>query len=99
MSVIIRPVSDLTKKVSEIEAICFQQDSPVYLTKNGSNHMVLTSHDHYEKLLAQVRLYEKLLLAEGENRRGEMLDFNTVMDEIDTEIVGVSGENGPKVHY
>lgn len=99
MSVIIRPISDLTKKVSEIESICFQQDSPVYLTKNGSNHMVLTSHEHYEKLLAQVRLYEKLLLAEGENRQGEMLDFNTVMDEIDAETVGVSGKNDRKVRY
>ncbi len=99
MSVIIRPVSDLTKKVSEIESICFQQNSPVYLTKNGSNHMVLTSHEHYEKLLAQVRLYEKLLLAEGENRRDEMLDFNAVMDEIDAEIAEGSGENDQKVHY
>ncbi|QDR81288.1 type II toxin-antitoxin system Phd/YefM family antitoxin [Sporomusa termitida] len=99
MSVIIRPVSDLSKKVSEIESICFEQNSPVYLTKNGSNHMVLTSHEHYEKLLAQLRLYEKLLLAEAENRRGEMLDFNAVMDEIDAEAAGSSGGNEQKVSY
>lgn len=99
MSVIIRPVSDLSKKVSEIESICFEQDSPVYLTKNGSNHMVLTSHQHYEKLLAQIRLYEKLLLSEGENRRGEMLDFNAVLDEIDAELEGNSDGNNQKVSY
>ncbi|MEM5794918.1 MAG: type II toxin-antitoxin system Phd/YefM family antitoxin [Bacillota bacterium] len=93
LSVKIRPLTDLAKNIKEIENLCIKQDLPVFITKKGSDYLTIMSHEHYNNLIAkleqlteQVSLYEKLLVAEGESRRGEMLDFNEVMDKIDNEL-------------
>lgn len=82
----IRPMTDLSKKMNEIEDLCVSQNLPVFVTKNGSERLVVMSHEHYEQLQAELELYKKLLTAEGESRRGEMLDFDQVMDDIDSAI-------------
>lgn len=84
MTVKIRPMTDLAKKTGEIEDLCIEQDLPVFITKNGADHLVIMSHQHYENLQAELALYKKLIIAEGESRRGEMLDFDEVMDDIDS---------------
>lgn len=93
LSVKIRPLTDLAKNIKEIEELCIKQDLPVFITKKGTDYLTIMSHEHYnnlinkvEQLSEQVVLYEKLLVAEGESRRGEMLEFNEVMDEIDLEL-------------
>ncbi|AJQ26623.1 hypothetical protein [Pelosinus fermentans] len=35
---IIRPISELSKRMVDVEAFAIDQDTPVHLTKNGSNH-------------------------------------------------------------
>jgi len=89
----IRPLTDLAKNMKEIENLCIRQDLPVFITKKGTDYLTIMSHEHYnelivkiEQLTEQVALYEKLLVSAGESRRGEMLDFNEVMDEIDNEL-------------
>ena len=46
----IRPMADLrdTGKISEL---CYQKNEPVFITKNGSGHLVVMSMDTYEKQL------------------------------------------------
>jgi prevent-host-death family protein len=82
----IRPITDLSKRMNEIEELCVAHDLPVFITKNGAERLVVMSHEHYEKLQAELELYKKLITAEGESRRGEMLDFNQVMDDIDSAL-------------
>lgn len=46
----IRPVSDLQRKLSEIAKLAKETKEPIYLTKNGSKHLVLMDADAFEKL-------------------------------------------------
>ena len=46
----IRPVSDLQRKVGELTRIAKETGEPIFLTKNGSDHLVLLDSDAYEKL-------------------------------------------------
>ena len=60
---IIRPMADLrdTGKISEL---CYQKDEPVFITKNGSGHLVVMSIDTYEKQMGLLDVYRKLGAAE-----------------------------------
>jgi PHD/YefM family antitoxin component YafN of YafNO toxin-antitoxin module len=48
--------------------ICHDQDQPVYLTTNGEGDLVVMSIDHYERLKAQVEVFEKLGVAQSQSR-------------------------------
>lgn len=47
---IIRPSADLRNKYSEISMHCHQTNEPVYITKNGTNDLVVLSDETYEKI-------------------------------------------------
>lgn len=64
---IIRPISDLRNRATEISDICHNEDQPIFITKNGKSDMVVMSQAHYDRLQSLVELYQKL----GE---AEMLD-------------------------
>lgn len=59
----IRPMADLrdTGKISEL---CYQKNEPVFITKNGSGHLVVMSMDTYEKQMGLLDVYRKLGAAE-----------------------------------
>jgi PHD/YefM family antitoxin component YafN of YafNO toxin-antitoxin module len=97
MTVKIRPMTDLSKKMDEIEALCIEQGLPVYITKKGTERLVVLGHENYENLVKEVEelkeeveLYKKLIQAEGESRRGEGHDFDEVLNEIDDEIMEIT---------
>lgn len=48
---IIRPVSDLQRKVGELSKLAKDSKEPIYLTKNGSEHLVLIDSDIFSQLL------------------------------------------------
>lgn len=52
--IIIRPVSDLRNKFSEVEEAVLHSGNPVFLTKNGYGTMVLLSLDQYAALREDV---------------------------------------------
>jgi PHD/YefM family antitoxin component YafN of YafNO toxin-antitoxin module len=83
MKTIIRPISELSKRMADVEAFAIDQDTPVHLTKNGSNHMVIMSSAHYEKMLAKINMYENLLRSEAEIRQGKSLPMDVAMADID----------------
>ena len=66
---IIRPMADLrdTGKISEL---CYQKDEPVFITKNGSGHLVVMSIDTYEKQMGLLDVYRKLGAAERQLEDG-----------------------------
>ena len=65
----IRPMADLrdTGKISEL---CYQKNEPVFITKNGSGHLVVMSMDTYEKQLGILDVYRKLGAAEKQLEDG-----------------------------
>ncbi|SDF45612.1 hypothetical protein [Sporolituus thermophilus] len=93
MRVKIRPMTDLAKKMDEIEDLCINKNLPVYITKKGSERLVVLSHEKYESLVADLErlkeeneLYQSLIQAAGESRRGEGREINDFMNELDNEI-------------
>jgi prevent-host-death family protein len=67
---IIKSISTLRNRTREIATICHEQDEPVYLTTNGEGDLVIMSIDHYERLKAQVALFEKLGVAQAQSAAG-----------------------------
>ncbi len=68
---IIKSISSLRHRTREIASICHQKDEPVYLTTNGEGDLVVMTIDHYERLKAQVELFEKLGVAQAQSVAGK----------------------------
>ena len=68
---IIKSISSLRNRTREIASICHTQDEPVYLTTNGEGDLVVMSISDYERLKAQVDLFEKLGLAQAQSAAGK----------------------------
>jgi prevent-host-death family protein len=47
---IIRPVTELQRKLGEVTKLAKESGEPVFLTKNGAAHLVLLDYDLYAKL-------------------------------------------------
>lgn len=60
----IRPISDLRTKLSEISKVIHESNQPIYLTKNGYGDMVLMSMDAYQKMIKENEIYLKMKEAE-----------------------------------
>lgn len=76
---IIRPVSDLRNKTPEIEEICIKEKKPVFITKNGKEHLVVMSQRFFEEQQALLELYEKLDEAEEQSHAGRRRPYREVM--------------------
>ncbi|PHP52762.1 type II toxin-antitoxin system Phd/YefM family antitoxin [Actinomyces ruminis] len=63
---VIRPISDLRNKFTEISATVHESDRPVFLTRNGVGDMVVMSIEHYEALTLNQEITEALAAAEVE---------------------------------
>ena len=47
---LIRPCADLRNNYNEISRICHETKEPMYITRNGTNDLVVLSDDAYESL-------------------------------------------------
>jgi len=68
---IIKSISSLRNRTREIASICHEQDEPIFLTTNGEGDLVVMSISHYERLKAQVDLFEKLGVAQAQSAGGK----------------------------
>jgi prevent-host-death family protein len=68
---IIRPISDLRNKSSDIEEVCHDTGEPVFITKNGQGNLVVMSLAAYEQTQARLELYTLLDEAEADARAGD----------------------------
>jgi prevent-host-death family protein len=83
------PISDLRNNISEISSICHQDAEPVYVTKNGKGDLVVTSMRYFERMQAQLDLYDKLAVAEAELVNGvATIPHDEVMKEIRSKLNG-----------
>ena len=65
----IRPMADLrdTAKISEL---CYEKDEPVFITKNGTGHLVVMSMETYDRQFGLLEVYRKLGAAEDQVAHG-----------------------------
>ena len=68
---LIRPISDLRNRATEISELCHSEDQPIFITKNGKGDLVVMSQAHYERLHGLLELYQKLGEAEALDATGE----------------------------
>ncbi len=70
----IKPVSDL-RNYNSVLKDC-SAESPVFLTKNGRGRYVLMDAEHYERIMAEIKLLGKIAKAEKRIENGESyMDF------------------------
>jgi prevent-host-death family protein len=68
---IIKPISDLRNKASEISELVRGSKEPVFITKNGEGDMVVMSLAHYARLQTKIELLTKLGVAQSQLGSGE----------------------------
>lgn len=68
---IIKPISDLRNKASEISELVRGSKEPVFITKNGEGDMVVMSLAHYTRLQTKIELLTKLGAAQSQLASGE----------------------------
>ena len=78
----ILPISEL-KNTGEISEICEAENEPVYITKNGHGHLVIMTLDTYERKMAKLDLYEKLMEAEKDIAEGRVTPAEEVFAKLD----------------
>ena len=67
---IIKPISDLRNKFTEISDLCHREGQTIFITKNGTGDLVVMSIAKYEQMEAQLDLYQKLGVAQYESISG-----------------------------
>lgn len=68
---IIKPISDLRNKASEISQLAHAADEPIFITKNGEGDMVVMSLTHYAKMQKKLDLLNRLSIAQAHRAAGD----------------------------
>ncbi|MEI6790833.1 MAG: type II toxin-antitoxin system prevent-host-death family antitoxin [Myxococcaceae bacterium] len=66
----IRPISDLRNKSTELSLFAHESGEPIFITKNGEGDLVLMSLVSYAKLQLKIDLMGKLAVAQAEEAQG-----------------------------
>ena len=75
------PIKEL-KDTAGISLMVRESEGPVYVTKNGYDHMVLMSTEEYDRLMYEMEVLEKLLEGEMAIQRGEVENAFESVDRI-----------------
>ncbi len=75
------PMRDL-KDTVKIEALCSEENGPVFVTKNGYGRLVVMDIDYFERTMNQ--LYEAAALRKGleDEKNGNVRPGKDVMEEM-----------------
>ena len=84
----ILPSTSLRNQYNEISEQCKATGEPIYLTKNGEGDLVVMSVEAFEKQQALLKLKEKLLDIELEQRNGAKYYS---LDELDAALRKIVG--------
>ena len=77
----ILPIRDL-KDTTNVANVVRESDDPVYVTKNGTDEMILMNPEVYERITAKNEIYSMLLEAERDVAAGNVHDADEVTGEI-----------------
>jgi len=88
---VIRPLTDLRNKFTELSNIVHAKQEPIFLTKNGTGDMVVMSIEYYDKQMALNEIRTKLAEAEAEIANGvELIPHKEAMQNLRERINGKS---------
>lgn len=75
------PMRDL-KDTVKVEALCLEENGPVFVTKNGYGKLVVMDINYYERMMRQ--LYEAKLIYEGleDIDKGKVIDGDDAINFI-----------------
>ena len=68
---VIKPISDLRNKASEISELAHKSDGPIFITRNGEGDMVVMSMAQYGKMQMKLDLFSKLAVAQAQRANGD----------------------------
>lgn len=82
----ILPISAM-RDTNMISEICTQQKEPVFITKNGTGHLVILEHNAYMRMKEEMRLYKAAVDASRRYKENgeELSDFDEFMGEVEKE--------------
>jgi len=82
----ILPISAM-RDTNMISEICTQQKEPVFITKNGTGHLVILEHNEYMRMKEEMRLYKAAVDASRRYKENgeELSDFDDFMGDIEKE--------------
>lgn len=70
------------KDTVDIERRCFEENGPVFVTKNGYGRIVVMDIEYYERTIRKI--YEAKMIIEGieDVKKGRVSDGKSVIDNI-----------------
>lgn len=68
---LIKPISDLRNKASEISNLAHESNEPIFITRNGEGDMVVMSMASYSNLQLKLDLFAKLAVAQSQRASGD----------------------------
>lgn len=77
----IMPITEL-RNTTELSSACHKINEPIFITKNGYGDLAVMSIETYEKNMALMDVYKKLLEAEQQIDSGELLDAKQSLKEL-----------------
>lgn len=84
---IIKPISDLRNKSSEISDLVHSSNEPVFITKNGEGDMVVMSMAKYGQMQLKIELMGKLATAQANFAAGDRgRNLSDVMGDLQKRI-------------
>jgi prevent-host-death family protein len=85
---IIKSISDLRNKSNTISDIVHNTNEPVFITRNGEGDMVVMSMAQYSQLQLQVKLNDKLSIAQADYAKGDRgRSLNDVVSDLRRSIL------------
>lgn len=75
------------KDTVDIERRCFEENGPVFVTKNGYGRLVVMDIEYYERTIRKI--YEAKMIIEGieDVKKGRVSDGKSVIDNIRSRYV------------
>lgn len=91
----ILPISAM-RDTNMISEICSQQKEPVFITKNGTGHLVIMEHGEYVRMKEEMRLYKAAVdsIKKYKESGEELRDFDDFMGEIVREYADKTDRRG-----
>jgi len=82
----ILPISAM-RDTNMISEIVTQQKEPVFITKNGTGHLVILEHNEYMRMKEEMRLYKSAVdsIKRYKESGEELMDFDDFMGDIEKE--------------
>ena len=78
----IKPISYL-RNTKELMKLCDKSNDAIYLTKNGYKALTILNSDKYDRDIAQLEIYKKIVEATNDIKEGKVYDARKEIEKLD----------------